>query len=247
MIKICLTIILFAQISTKTVEDINFNNITYFDKDAFEFSFENDQYGYLIAYVNQENKKSNLFLTCSNEGGEIFSNQTILKPGGGAILFLGKGLCNLNLTEEESTGKLKGNIWIYPLSNELNIDLTKDYEKKYTFYTNFGGLVPFVFTNAKLEKDITIKFKYSNTYKDEKIGEQKLKNPFTVCEGDDCKDNVEKYTFKKNKDYKIKVKFEAKKVTGYEDELYFLPAFSFKSNGKFMSISLISMILFLLF
>ena len=247
MIKIFLTIFLLAGISTKTVEEINFNEETKFDKETCEFSFEYDKYGPLIAYVNQDNKKSNIYLTCSNEGGDIVSNKTILKPGGGAILSLKRGVCNLNLTEEETTGQLKGNIWIYPLLKELKIDFTKNFEKKYTIYTNRAE-EPLVLTNEKLEKDIKIKFQYSKSYKDENIVEQKLKNPFTVCEGDDnCKDNLETYTFKKNTDYKIKVKFEAKNVTGFEDELYFLPAFSMKSSGKFVSFSLMSIIVFLLF
>ena len=98
-----------------------------------------------------------------------------------------------------------------------------------------------------MEKDIKIKFEYSNTYKDEQVGEIKLKNPFIVCQGEDCKNNVETYTFQKNKDYKIKVNFEAKKIAGSEEELYFLPSFSFKSGGNYASISLISLVLFLLF
>ena len=47
-----------------------------------------------------------------------------------------------------------------------------------------------VLINEKLEKDIKIKFEYSDSYKDDKVGQQKLKNPFIVCHGDDCQNEV---------------------------------------------------------
>ena len=177
----------------------------------------------------------------------MFSDTNIIKPGGGAVLGIKKDLCYLNLTEIGSTGKLKGKIWIYPLLSELKINLAKNFQKDYTIWTNDNAVDALVLTNEKLDKDIKLKFDYADSYKDDNVGKQKLKNPFTVCHGDDCQNNVTAYTFKKNEDYKIKVNFEKKTVGGFEGDLYFLPQFSIKSNGKFVSLPLISMILFLLF
>ena len=181
------------------------------------------------------------------QGGYIFSDANIIKPGGGAVLSLKKDLCYLNITEVGSKDKLKGKIWIYPLLSELKIDFTKNFKKDYTIWTNDNAAEALVLTNEKLEKDIKLKFEYTDSYKDGEVGEQKLKNPFTVCHGNDCQNEVKTYTFKKNEEYKIKVNFEKKTVSGFEWDLYFLPQFSIKSNGKFVSLSLISMILFLLF
>ena len=181
------------------------------------------------------------------QGGYMFSDANILSPGGGVVLGIKKDICYLNLTEVGSKDKLKGKIWIYPLFRELKIDFSKNFKKDYTVWTNDNAVKALVLTNEKLEKDIKIKFEYSDSYKDDKVGQQKLKNPFTVCQGDDCQNEVKTYTFKKDENYVIKFNFEKKTVSGFERDLYFLPKFSIKSSGKFVSFSLISMILFLLF
>ena len=53
MTKIFLLMLILAGISTKTIQDLNFNEETSFDKNNKEFSFEYDTYGPLITYVSQ--------------------------------------------------------------------------------------------------------------------------------------------------------------------------------------------------
>ena len=42
MIKIFLLVLILAGISNKTIQDLNFNEETSFDKDNYEFNFEYD-------------------------------------------------------------------------------------------------------------------------------------------------------------------------------------------------------------
>ena len=53
MIKIFFLMLILAGISTKTIQDLNFNEETSFDKNNNEFSFEYNTYGPLITYVSQ--------------------------------------------------------------------------------------------------------------------------------------------------------------------------------------------------
>ena len=58
-----------------------------------------------------------------------------------------------------------------------------------------------------------------------------LKNPFRVCQGKECKDDISQYTFINETDYTIEIKTE--EINAGTKKYYYMNSFSFykKSNG----------------
>ena len=255
MIIIFFIFLLLVNISTKTIDPIDFNVETNFNKDKSTFSFDYDSYGPVLVYVIQKNNNSTITLECGKwgeEGGIMYTSGNIIKPGGGLVLGLGKGTCFLNITEEETSGQLEGNIWIYPLGKELYLDLTKKYEKPLTVCTEQSYLKPLIFSVSNLNKDIKIKFEYKATYKNEKFEVNDLSNPFKVCDAEKCEKNVNNYDFKKGKNYQINVDFGEKNIEKVGEKYNFLPGFTLSemkdsSNAaRVLNLSLISLVLLFL-
>ena len=158
----------------------------------------------------------------------------------------------LLLTEEKTTDQLEGSIWIYPLGKELELDLSKKYEKPFTVCTNKTSVKPFILSVSDLQKDIKIKFEYKAAYKNENFEVKDLSNPFTVCEEIDeeeyeCSPEIKDFDFKKGKSYKINVDFEEKNIEELGEKYNFLPGFTIsEANASIIKVSLISLALLLL-
>ena len=56
-----------------------------------------------------------------------------------------------------------------------------------------------------------------------------MPNPFRVCHGQDCKDNVVTYDIEKGQSYKIYIKVVPEK--GELFDMYYFPTFKFIGNG----------------
>ena len=208
-----------------------------FNKDNNVFRLENTNYPtFFLIYVNTDNKILNT--TYYSKNLFPYNSRVFKSPGGGWVLdALSSSFHGLVLSSPE--GDEKGTIWIHPLKETITIDLSKKIEKKITI-ESYGMFDPLTYSVSNLAKDRKVKFNYQKEYKDDEGETIKLSNPFMICKGEDCQENVESYEFKKGESYTIGVKFLNQ--TGR----YFLPAFSFDSNAGFLSLSLIYLALLLI-
>jgi hypothetical protein len=166
----------------------------------------------------------NILIT-DEEGHGLTTDFT--KPGIGLIYEIKKDnsytieLRYTNTTEDE-----KGTIWINPSWRELKVDLNKAYEWKFNFATEYrASESKLIYSVDNADKSAKFNFTYSKELR------QDLPNPFEVCHGQDCKNNIETYDFEKGQSYKIYVKV-AKMKDGILDN-YYLPSFKFGDiNGK---------------
>ena len=106
---------------------------------------------------------------------------------------------------------------MHPSTDEIKVDLNETYEWKY-------DVTKFVFQNYQIvysidnaERDVTFIFNFKDT-----IPGKTVKNPFKVCHGEECQEDITTYDFKKGESYKIY-------ATVYNS---ILPAFSFHDIDK---------------
>ena len=104
------------------------------------------------------------------------------------------------------------------------MDLNKKYEWKpentgISIYP--AKMLTYVINNA--EKDITFEFKYNKNM--DLYPDVEVPNPFEVCHGDDCKENIETYDFKKGESYKIYAKVKEVRVESINRSVF--PSYSF--------------------
>ena len=94
---------------------------------------------------------------------------------------------------------------------------------------NSGPESKLTYVIDKAEKSATFDFKYANEIKDKYDEKINVPNPFQVCHGNDCKDNISTYDFKQGESYKIYIKYN--KIGNY----YVFPSFSFydQKNNAF--------------
>ena len=108
----------------------------------------------------------------------------------------------------------------------MPVDLSKKYEGKFSIVTAPGSeneqppQLTYAINNA--EKDVTFNFQYTDT--DEELDE-KIPNPFKICQNNVCVTNIKTYEFKKGESYKIHV---VMKKIGSDIAL---PAFSFADKN----------------
>ena len=112
----------------------------------------------------------------------------------------------------------KGTIWINPSWNELKVDLNKQYIWKIQYIGIFEHETNLTYAINNAEKNVTFKFTYNKDSRN-------LPNPFRVCHGEDCKDNVETYAFEQGQSYKIIVKVV--KIKEGSSDIHYFPAFKF--------------------
>ena len=125
----------------------------------------------------------------------------------------------------------KGTIWINPAKNQMKLDLNQKIEWKFNAIRAETVLSKLTYVIDEAEKNATFIFKYNNTVKDYNGKVVNVDNPFQVCHGDDCKENITTYDFKQGESYKIYINV---KKSG---NIYALPSFSFydiKNNSFYM-------------
>ena len=113
----------------------------------------------------------------------------------------------------------KGTVWINPSWNELKVELDKKYEWPLEYKSEKPLETKLIYKIDNADKNATFNFTYQN--------KEKLSNPFSVCHGEECQDNVETYNFTKGESYKINIK--TVKVTEDKKEIYYFPSFEFKN------------------
>jgi hypothetical protein len=86
----------------------------------------------------------------------------------------------------------------------------------------------------KLSKDVSFSFKYEQSFSFQGYT-MRFNNPFKVCHGNDCQENVASYDFKKGETYKIYIKLTSTSYMFFY--LYGFPKISFyekKCQGQFV-------------
>ena len=210
--KRLIIISLFILISSK-INDIEFGKDTTFENRK-EFHFTAEKNGTLITKILYEGPSKILFDFKSD--GSDYSG-SFGKPGHVIINELKKGyFYNITFSTDSND---KGTIWLNPSWNELKLDLNKMYEWKFHYHSITGYESRITYTTDNADKDVTFKFTYNKRLTSE------LPNPFIVCQGEDCKDNIETYDFKQGKSYKVIIK-TVKSKDGKKDA-YDLPSFKF--------------------
>jgi len=171
---------------------IEFDKEIPFDKDnnnVFEFTTQADG----ALFVSVTFPVSNLLYAKFHDGDrESISN--VDKPGMGEIFSFGSGkTCKLLLEYSDQSSNEKGTIWMHLSTDEIKVDLNETYEWKYDYNGILLNNYPMIFSIDNAERDVTFIFKYN----------QKAKNPFEVCHGEECQKDITTYDFKKGESYKI--------------------------------------------
>lgn len=235
--------------------ELKFGVETNFDKDHNAFIVEDlglkedDMVGVLI-YIYQQNKESDFIINKLSPYSGMEDLYIISNPGEGIVywafdedefvLFI-KGI------EEEE----KGTIWFNPLNREIEIDLSKKYEGKLPVKNDLGEdfTQPLTYSVSNLKEDKTFIFEYETNYKDKEY-EFKLSNPFEICNGGKCTENVNKYNFKKGENYKIKIRFIEEEIAQTNSTFWVLPKYSFyegnSSRSSILKLSFIPILILLL-
>ena len=126
---------------------------------------------------------------------------------------------NFNKIKIQTGKNVKGTFWINPSLVEIKIDLNSTVEWDYfIFPLENKPKLTYVIDNA--EKNATFIFKYDKKWHED------LPNPFEVCHGTDCRDQITTYKFKKGESYKIYV------YTIEKNNKFYFPRFSFFDKTK---------------
>lgn len=224
MTKIFFLFFIFSLISSKETTSIKLGVQTEFDSNSnnlFKYEYKGPGKDLIVIYLYFEGGAYTYDIDCLSEGTsrsgsgyeDIFMHAQIGKSG----------TCSLKFEEG------KGYLIIYTLNTELGIKLKNKYGNvNLPVYTDNDGLIDisqFTFSVPNLEKDATVKFQFN-----EKALTNwdifTMENPFKVCHGNDCKENLDTYDFKKGESYKIMVK-AVKKTDRHDNSLYVIPGWTF--------------------
>ena len=219
MKKILLTIFLFILVSSKN-KVIEFGKNTTFDKDNKEFEFTYDQPDIFFIQTNYSDKLGLKFFIDGTQHYQYISD----KGGVGFITSQHNAASYKIILETDSSN---GTIWVNPSKNELKLDMNKKVEWKFDIANdNSGPESKLTYVIDKAEKSASFVFKYNKEIKDRYNKTINVPNPFQICHGDDCQDNISTYAFKKGYSYKIYIKYN--KIGNY----YVFPSFSLGDKKK---------------
>ena len=236
MIKILLAFLIFNDISSKTLPELKYGIETPFNKTHYEFNIETSNKNLsLIFYINIENKELYASYMSKSDIDQSYPIVYNIKYPGNASSFniLENAINTITFATGEGEELKNGTICIYPLDRNFSIDLSEKIDKKYEIL--FPGkefeYEFFVYTITNIKEDKIIKYKYGNSIKRLSFEINDLENPFIICQGDNCKENVNIYTLLKGQDYTIKIKFEYRDIQfeGSKDKDCYaiLPSYSF--------------------
>ena len=202
----------FLVISSKTKYD--FGAEIPFDKDQKQFSFTAEQSGKIFIYFRYEGSS---LVEALMQGDETKRLSKFSKPGVSRIYDISKGY-TYSLTITVPNDDEKGFVWLNPSWNEIKVDLNKMYQFKFDYIDDFDTEPKLIYSIDNADKNVTFKFDYNKNIK-----KKTIPNPFQVCHGEDCLDNIETYDIIPGESYKIYVK--AFKEEG--SSTYYFPSFKF--------------------
>ena len=201
MSKIIFMILLLSLTTSKEIQgpqNLEYGVATTFDKQNNEFTFKyNGERG---DYLGVNIEYSSYFLTYVHTSEIHLSHSiTVHKPGIGNLfpLYISGDQQNITLYySKEPESDVEGKIWINPLKNELDVDLTKNYSLKVPLnsqFTQIEELSPLTYVIKKASKTVNFIFEYEEKVQIGIIDEITVPNPFEVCDEDDnCQENVKK-------------------------------------------------------
>lgn len=235
MKKIFLLAFIFILVSPKSIPSVNLGVNTTFDMNNNEFKFQYSGPGkdIILFYFKLDNNCVDYDIDCPNGGsGSSISGSSEFSKVFQQIEK--KGTCTITFEPKEEN---KGSFVIYTLNSKLSIKLKNKYgnllsESERDF--NWISVSQLTFSVPKLDRDVNAKFEYSNNvYID---GDPfTIENPFKVCHGKECEENLSTYEFKKGESYEVSVKVS--KVANEDDDKYIIiPGFTFydsKYNGTY--------------
>ena len=227
-----LLIYILTLTSSKTIPSIKAGFNTSFDYNNKEFTFDYKGPGHdlILLYMNIEGATFHCTIECSlniigrdTEIGEFSMVNQIYYP---------KSPCYIKFDITEEKKEAKGSFVIYNFNKQLSIKLKNKYgnvnlperEKEENSFYQISHLT---FSVPNLDRDVTVKFEYNKV--NEKPNETKYiveRNPFKVCRGNKCEENITLYEFKKGESYKIFVDTTIVK-NEFNDNLVLVPGFTF--------------------
>ena len=228
MQKLVLLSLLLLVASKNTI--IEFEKDTPFDKDNTEFEFICQNNGVLFFYISCDYSNNIMFYLSEGESQKISS--TISKPGFGSMIKIENGKTYKMKFEYRNPNNDKGTIWINPSYNEINVDLNEIYKGKFDLH--FPSKDDFrqyklTYVINKADKDVIFKFNYNKKMNIDSHQVQ-VENPFQICHGEECLDNISTYEFEKGESYKIYLNIN--KISIFPLDHYYLPLFSFYDKDK---------------
>ena len=237
MIKIFLFAFIFTLISSKSVPSVKLGVNTTFDMNNNEFKFQYNGPGkdIILFYFTLDNNYVEYDIDCPNAGssGSTSGSSRSFKA---LVQSVKKGTCTIKFEPKEEN---KGSFVIYTLNSKLSIKLKNKYGNLLSECKdddNSVSVSQLTFSVPKLDRDVTANFEYSNNVY--VFGDTiSIENPFKVCHGQECKENLSTYEFKKGESYEISVKVS--KVTNkYSGKYIVIPGFTFydqKYKGTYSS------------
>ena len=223
--KISLLLACLTFISCKTVPELNFDIYTEFDENTNNFQIKyNENTKYMVLYAFH-NSSSIINLVYSYDPSESQS-VIIPSPGGGALLTFNKNQnIEIKLTFSKNS-TTNGKLYLHDLEKEIEIDFSQKYGFPFAGAAIFeaASFPNLTYSITKLNRDISIKFDFQ---REVNYGQYSLtfENPFKVCQGTTCQENIKSYDFKKGGNYKISIKI--KKTSYFIFTIYGFPTFSF--------------------
>ena len=167
----------------------------------------------------------------------ITYSQVIQYPGAGALLNFKEGKSIQGSFNFQGDSNKTVRVFLHELEKEISIDLSKKVELPYAVYSSIEGdeiTGELVYSVQNLSRDIPVIFKYEKEIKASQLVVN-CKNPYKVCHGTDCQEDVNTYVFKKGEQYKIYLKLTS---TSYMFvKIYAIPSISFyelKCQGKYV-------------
>ena len=193
----------------------------------FKFSYNGEE-DVLLVYIEY----NGLDLEYEHkENSNYILQMTINTPGEGFFVFASNGLNEITLNYEEATNKNGGTIWINPLKNILNVDLSKKYSKNIFLlqevYFEEREVSPLTYAINNASKTVQFKFEFEKTIKVPYEGTFEVSNPFIVCHEQECQNKVTSFEFQKGESYLIKINIQNVTNTKDENIYYAIPKFSF--------------------
>lgn len=232
MIKIFLFAFIFALVSSKSATLVKLGVNTTYDMNDTLFKFEYNGPGndIILFYFDSDVHLFSYDISC-REGS---------KSGGSDLLITIRqiaknGTCTIRFRPEEYH---KGSFVIYTLNNKLSIKLKNKYgnlfsgDEENTHHWLSASQLTFLV--PKLDRDITANFEYSKSAYVER-NTINIDNPFKVCCGNVCHEDISTYEFKKGQSYEISIKL-IEFIDEYDFKYAVIPGFAFydkKYNGTY--------------
>ena len=235
MINGLILILILANIFAKspiTSTTIELDKTVPFDYDNYQFSFDytEDNTYFFISIVSDD--KFDYEINCTNQYTEIGS---ILGSVGAFFIIkaLNAGTCDIKFIGRGWPSEMSGTFFFFFLKNAIEVDFNKQETYSVGFLVECKDgecpLLTYFFSNV--EQDYNVKLEYAeNTLVILDGVSHILSNPYKICEGSDCKENIKEVSFKKGKEYKIIIKYE--KIQGVIGPKYYFPPFNFHKTSE---------------